>query len=785
MPTILTKKKDTAGAPAPGDLTNSAGGAELAVNTFDRRLYTKNAGGSVVEIGTNPSTITATDITDTSLTATRVVYAGVGGNLTDSANLTFNGTTLTAGGLTTTGATSTGTLSASGVATFSAGTVSAPAITTTGDTNTGIYFPAADTMAFTEGGVEAMRINSAGNVGIGTNSPTEKLQVIGQVIASDGGTQGTQLSSFGDIEISKTAGDAYIDFKTSTAEDYDCRISQISNGLRFLTGGNGTSAERVRITSAGRVGVGTTAPSSTLFLSATGTEVPFQFAANTNGASYPATVLGGSLDSNFSGGSGEVGIWNSFTAAATSFVLRQLTGASSASTLMIIKPNGYVGIGGADPSSFITVAGGTLSSTAFTTIPYFNTTFSTGNGVNLQRSAIRASTGSDWQTSGYREQTIVDTTFQSWMQYNGATGGVPCISWGAGSAGTAFGVAEVMRLTSSGLGIGTSSPSNLLDIRGTSTPQIILNNTSASSNDSTDVYLATYGGSTPFWSRLNYNASQHIWRTYNDERMRLDTNGALLIGNTGAAGNKLRVLGTNGAATGNPWEQCQVTIVSDAAMAQGVGPVLNFEGNYITGTNSNANFAWIKAAKTNGTSGSATGDLILGCRGGNIRFSNNTTNQGLSTELMRIDSSGRVTMPNQPAFFAGIGSTSDATFGVGAFLPYNQTVLNTGGFFNTSTNKFTAPVAGRYFFSWNTFYTDSGGFTTDMQTGLNVNGAYISFTSGDAFVNVARPSTSGVICIGCSAVVNLAANDVVGISARSADVRVYQGHCNFSGYLVG
>jgi hypothetical protein len=51
------------------------------------------------------------------------------------------------------------TLSASGVATFSAGTASDPAITTTGDTNTGIFFPAADTIAFAEGGTEVARFN--------------------------------------------------------------------------------------------------------------------------------------------------------------------------------------------------------------------------------------------------------------------------------------------------------------------------------------------------------------------------------------------------------------------------------------------------------------------------------------------------------------------------------------------------------------------------------------------------------------------------------------------------
>jgi hypothetical protein len=59
------------------------------------------------------------------------------------------------------------TISASSTATFAAGTAALPAITTTGDTNTGIFFPAADTIAFTEGGVERMRIDSAGNLGLG------------------------------------------------------------------------------------------------------------------------------------------------------------------------------------------------------------------------------------------------------------------------------------------------------------------------------------------------------------------------------------------------------------------------------------------------------------------------------------------------------------------------------------------------------------------------------------------------------------------------------------------
>ena len=59
-------------------------------------------------------------------------------------------------------------LTVGGIASHAAGSAAAPTITATGDTNTGIFFPAADTIAFSEGGVEAMRIDSSGRVGIGT-----------------------------------------------------------------------------------------------------------------------------------------------------------------------------------------------------------------------------------------------------------------------------------------------------------------------------------------------------------------------------------------------------------------------------------------------------------------------------------------------------------------------------------------------------------------------------------------------------------------------------------------
>jgi hypothetical protein len=55
-------------------------------------------------------------------------------------------------------------INSSGVIVAPDGSASAPAITNDGDTNTGIFFPAADTIAFAEGGVECARFNSSGNL---------------------------------------------------------------------------------------------------------------------------------------------------------------------------------------------------------------------------------------------------------------------------------------------------------------------------------------------------------------------------------------------------------------------------------------------------------------------------------------------------------------------------------------------------------------------------------------------------------------------------------------------
>ena len=196
----------------------------LAIGAANRVMTSTGTAPQWVTSLTSLTGVSSSSITNTSLTSGRVVYSGASGLQTDSASLTFNGTTLSAGGFSTTGLSTlvktvtVGNSNFDGSAAFApatpaklyigtgtvtdistsvggnvvTGAISSLAITPIAAANSGVTYTNAATLyiAGAPSAVAPLAITNAyalyvnagtsyfdGNVGIGTSSPANKLTV--------------------------------------------------------------------------------------------------------------------------------------------------------------------------------------------------------------------------------------------------------------------------------------------------------------------------------------------------------------------------------------------------------------------------------------------------------------------------------------------------------------------------------------------------------------------------------------------------------------------------------
>jgi hypothetical protein len=262
---VITGGSITGVALSGNTLTNPVitGGS---INNTTVGATTRSTGAFTTLASNGATTFTAGTASTSTTTGTAVITGGLGvSGRINAAN--FDGivgaNTAAAGNFTTLGAT--------GVATFSAGTVSAPAITTTGDTNTGIFFPAADTIAFTEGGVEAMRIDSNSLVLIGTttNSTNAKLQV-----GSGAFTVNPSTNIFGTLG-GDVAGSA------SPTTYFGISYDTTNNIANFEALSGGVAWRNIGLaTRGGSVGINTSVPNATLHLGAGGASLRIGISAS-------------------------------------------------------------------------------------------------------------------------------------------------------------------------------------------------------------------------------------------------------------------------------------------------------------------------------------------------------------------------------------------------------------------------------------------------------------------------------------------------------------------------
>jgi len=149
----------------------------------------------------------------------------------------------------------------------------------------------------------------------------------------------------------------------------------------------------------------------------------------------------------------------------------------------------------------------------------------------------------------------------------------------------------------------------------------------------------------------------------------------------------------------------------------------------------------------------------------------------------KIDSAGRVTMPYQPKFIARLSGNHSA-----GNVVYNVGVVNDGGYYSTTTGRFTAPVNGLYFFEAKGL--EEGHNSTGTQLALRVNDVLYTYGAPGRIGDTAGNGSygwGGYVSVAVSGCIYLQAGDYVTVNYGSGGGQLHSNTYwnNFSGFLVG
>jgi hypothetical protein len=464
--------------------------------------------------------------------------------------------------------------------------------------------------SFNTNATERMRITSAGNVGIGTTSPSYKLEVNGNVYGSTTAQFGT----------------GYIDGTQSGWAIFGSNSS--SNGIKIVLDGSILRNDIVIATS-GLIGIGTGTPTERLHVSGN------------------LRVTGAYYDSNNSAGtSGQV---LSSTATGTDWVsLSEITGVDGTGTAnyvakwldantitnSLLYDNGTnVGIGTTSPAAKLDVASSFRVSEGG-----FNRFF------EVTESSIKLYGGGDPSIRFGDYNTGVDKLATIGFEDNYFGRGALRFTVKEQASGTGL---EAMRITSTGnVGIGTTSPSELLEVVG---------NIRANVSNGGGFMLTGASAS----GLVRAGATGLALRTNTTDRLTIDNSGNVGIGTT-SPDTKLHVW--NGDSGGAPYEASGITIENSGRASL----------NFLSGAGNDAYVFF-----GNSSAGNA----------GYVGYENTTNRLVLrsSDYVSLLDSTGEVVRIDGGNFL--IGTTADAGYKLdvsGSFRTgANGMAINSSGFATT------------------------------------------------------------------------------------------------------
>ena len=554
------KLKNGSGAPLAGDLV----AGEPALDLTNKRLYTEDSGGTVIEVGTNPTSLTTGTFTSTGIddnaTSTAITIdasenVGIGNTTPNSYSFDTGPALVIGSGSNNPHLSVLSSTTGTGYLSFADGT-------TGNQMFRGLieYAHSTDHMGFRTAGTERMRIDSSGRVGIGTTSPSFPLA--GQLHISGGtGYVGLNLQK-------GSAGTGHLLEFTDENNTLQYRIGTnfASGGQNLLFAYGSTPTIGMTLSSSGNVGIGIT-PSYTLDIQAIASSFnPVRFSGHGSSidaflytdtaywsigdtAAYGGNLWGGNKTSNFvhayTNGSERMRIDSSGdlllggTTSYTSFL------SSSTGNLQV---NGGI-IGEPGSGNPFQIANYRSSPIAFLTSGNIERMRIDSSG-NLQ---IGSTTADGRLKISAVSGSAVAAELTLWGNNGSAFGSTNIAKSKIDSVtdGTAYGsnmrfytndtsnnYQERMRIDSSGnVGIGTASAGNLLHIHEGSSAGAWaqFTNTTTSAGGSSGVLVGL--DSNEDFRVLQYEAKAVAFYTSATERMRINSSGNVGIGTSSPTNN--------------------------------------------------------------------------------------------------------------------------------------------------------------------------------------------------------------------------------------------------------